>query len=58
MLLSRWCPLGQGKGHLPAREDIIMDRLIPILTPLSCRWTVPLKGQCHQLKFAQDLGPE
>ncbi len=43
MLLSWWCPLGQSKGHLPAREDIIMDRLIPILTHLSSRWTVPLR---------------
>jgi hypothetical protein len=34
--------LGQGKGHLPTREYIIMDRLIPILTPLSSHWTVPL----------------
>ena len=42
MLLSWWCPLGQSKGHLPAREDIIMDRLIPILTHLSSHWTVPL----------------
>ncbi len=42
MLLSWWCLLGQSKGHLPAREDIIMDRLIPILTHLSSRWTVPL----------------
>ncbi len=23
MLFSQWCPLGQGKEHLPAREDII-----------------------------------
>jgi hypothetical protein len=43
MLLSWWCPLGQSKGHLPAREDIIMDRLIPILTHLSSHWTVPLR---------------
>ncbi len=42
MLLSWWCPLGQSKGQLPAREDIIMDRLIPILTHLSSHWTVPL----------------
>ncbi len=45
MLLSWWCPLGQGKGHLPARENIRMDLLIPILTPLSFHWTVPLSGQ-------------
>ncbi len=44
MLLSWWCPLGQCKGHLPAREDIIMDQLIPILTHLSSHWTVPLKS--------------
>jgi hypothetical protein len=42
MLLSRWSPLGQGKGHLPAREYIRMDRLIPILTPLCSHWTIPL----------------
>ncbi len=42
MLLSGWCPLGHGKGHLPAREYVIRNRLIPILTPLSSRWTVPL----------------
>jgi hypothetical protein len=29
---------------LPAREYIIRNRLIPILTPLSSRWTVPLSG--------------
>ncbi len=32
MLLSRWYLLGHDKGHLPAREYIISDRLIPILT--------------------------
>ncbi len=42
MLLSWWCPLGQGKEHLPARQFVILDRLIPILTHLSCHWTVPL----------------
>ncbi len=25
-----WCPLGAGKGHLPARQFIKMDRLIPV----------------------------
>ncbi len=30
-------------GHVPAREYIIMDRLIPILTPLSYLWTVLLR---------------
>jgi len=42
MKLSWWCPLGQGKGHLLAKEYIIMDRLIPILTHLSSHLTVPL----------------
>jgi hypothetical protein len=44
MLLSWWCPLGQGKGHLPAREYII---LIPILTPLSCHWTMDSTLKSH-----------
>jgi hypothetical protein len=34
--------LGHGKGHLPAKEYIRMDRLIPILTHLSSHWTVSL----------------
>jgi hypothetical protein len=37
--------LGQGKGQLPAKEYIRMDRLIPILTHLSSHWTVPLSKQ-------------
>jgi hypothetical protein len=40
MLLSWWCPLGQGKGQLPAREYIIKDWFKLILTPLSYHWTV------------------
>jgi hypothetical protein len=50
MLLSWCCPLGQGKEHLAAREFIIMDRLIPILTPLSSRWTVPFGASAIFLK--------
>ncbi len=42
MLLSWWCPLGHGKRHLPAIQIFIVVRLIPILTHLSSRWTVPL----------------
>jgi hypothetical protein len=45
MILSWWCPLGQGKWHLPAIQFILAVRLIPILTHLSSRWTVPLKVQ-------------
>ena len=30
MLLSRWCPLGPGKGNMPARQLIKMDRLISV----------------------------
>ncbi len=44
MLLSWWCPLGHGKWHLPAIQFILTVRLIPILTHLSSRWTVPLRG--------------
>jgi hypothetical protein len=36
------CPLGDGKEQLLARDYIIMERLIPILTPLSFSFTVPL----------------
>ncbi len=42
MLLSWWCPFGHDKRHLPATQIFIAVRLIPILTPLSSRWTVPL----------------
>ncbi len=35
MLFSWWWPSGTGKGHLPARQFIKMDRLIPVLTHLS-----------------------
>ncbi len=42
MLLSWWCPLGHCKRHLPAIQIFIAVRLIPILTHLSSRWTVPL----------------
>ncbi len=53
MKLSWWCPLGQGKWHLPAKEYIIMDRLIPILTHLSSHWTVPLMWWVQRL-YRQD----
>ncbi len=43
MILSWWCPLGHGKWHLPAIQFILAVRLIPILTHLSSRWTVPLR---------------
>jgi hypothetical protein len=43
MLLSWGCPLGHGKWHLPAIQFILTVRLIPILTHLSSRWTVPLR---------------
>jgi hypothetical protein len=46
MLLSWWCPLGHGKWHLPAIQFILTVRLIPILTHLSSRWTVPLMAKC------------
>ncbi len=42
MLLSWWCSLGVGNGLLPVRELTIMNRLIPILTPLCFHETVPL----------------
>ncbi len=51
MKLSWWCPLGQGKWHLPAKECIIMDRLIPILTHHSSHWTVPLKKPDVSLSY-------
>ncbi len=44
MILSWWCPLGHGKWHLPAIQFILAVRLIPILTHLSSRWTIPLKS--------------
>ncbi len=34
LLLSWWCPLGHGKGHLPTRQFIKMDRLVPVSTHL------------------------
>ncbi len=34
MLLSWTCPFGAGKGHLPTRQFIKMDRLIPVSTQL------------------------
>ncbi len=46
MLLLWWCSLGHGKRHLPAIQIFIVVRLIPILTHLSSRWTVPLR--CKQ----------
>ncbi len=55
MLLSRWCPLGQDKEHLPARQFIILDRLIPILTHLSCHWIVPLKIPRHLVQLCARL---
>ncbi len=30
--LSWWCPFGAGKEHLPTRQFIKMDRLIPVST--------------------------
>jgi hypothetical protein len=35
--------LGHGKRYLPAIQIFIAVLLIPILTHLSSRWTVPLK---------------
>jgi hypothetical protein len=37
-----WCSLGPGKGHLPARQFIKMDGLIPVSTHLCFHLTVPL----------------
>ncbi len=42
MILSWWWPLGHLKWHLPAIQFILAVQLIPILTHLSSRWTVPL----------------
>ncbi len=55
MLLSWWCPLGQDKEHLLARQFIILDRLIPILTHLSCHWTGPVKIPCHLVQLCARL---
>ncbi len=50
MLLSWWCPLGHDKRHLPAIQIFIAVQLIPILTHLSSRWTVPLISWERQCK--------
>ncbi len=34
MLLSWWCPFSAENGHLPTRQFIKMDRLIPVSAPL------------------------
>ncbi len=43
-LLSWWCPLGHDEWHLPAIQFILAVPLMPILTLLSSRWTVPLSS--------------
>jgi hypothetical protein len=57
MLLLWWCPLGQGKGHLPAMQFILAVRLIPILTHLNSRWTVPLRCKYEDLAEKTSLCP-
>jgi hypothetical protein len=47
--------LGHGKEHLPAKQFVILDRLIPILTHLSCHWTVPLKCFFSSDKKSKDF---
>ena len=42
MLLSWWCPFKIKKGKWPTRHFKIIYRLIPLSTPDTCHWTVPL----------------
>jgi len=42
MLLSWWCPFKMKKGTWPTRQFKIIYRLVPLSTPFSCLWTVPL----------------
>ena len=53
MLLSWWCPFKIKKRKWPTRHFEIIYRLIPLLTPVSCRWTVPLRilSTVNQLIF-------
>jgi hypothetical protein len=36
------------KGKRPPRVLKIIYPLVPLLTPVSCHWIVPLKGQYHE----------
>ena len=38
------------KGKWPTRQLKNIYRLVPLSTPATCRWTVPLKGQSHRFE--------
>ena len=42
MLLSWWCPFKIKKRKWQTRQFLITYRLVPLSTPVSCRWIVPL----------------
>jgi hypothetical protein len=43
------------KKEYPSEQwQIISFRLIPLKTPVSFRWTVPLKGRSHEIKWSFD----
>ena len=50
MLLLWWCPYKIKKGKWLTRQFIIIYRLVALSTPVSCRWTVPLKRVSNENK--------
>ena len=42
MLLLWWSPFKMKKGKWPTRQFQIIYPLVPLSTPVTCRWTVPL----------------
>ena len=56
MLLSWWCPFKIEKGKWSTRHFKIIYRFIPLSTPVSCRWTVPLRTKWPQIRYRFDEG--
>jgi len=44
-----WTVLGSSHDGVPLKWFKIIYRLVPLSTPVSCRWAVPLKGLSHMI---------
>ena len=48
-----WCPFKMKKGTWPTRQFKNTYRLVPLSTPVSCRWTVPLNVAINWMESSQ-----
>jgi hypothetical protein len=58
LLFKERRPFKLKKEHPSEQWQIISFRLIPLTTPVSFRWTVPLSESAHDAKWDQLILPE